>query len=142
MNAGYRVIGYDLDTSRPPSLGIEAGESLADVGQRVERVVLCLPDSDVVNSVVLGEDGLLSTSEVRHIVDTTTGTPERGVALAERLREHGVGTFFTVDAGPQVKAICLAADVARVNDALQSVPGVVSVITSGLGPGARLTRPA
>jgi len=58
------------------------------------------------------------------------------------LRSQGVGTFFTVDAGPQVKAICLAEDEARVRDALQSVPGVLSIITSGLGPGARLTRPA
>lgn len=58
------------------------------------------------------------------------------------LREQGVGTFFTVDAGPQVKAICLAKDEAHVRDALQSVPGVVSIMTSGLGPGARLTRPA
>ena len=57
------------------------------------------------------------------------------------LRERGVGTFFTVDAGPQVKAICLAEDEARVRDTLQSVPGVVSIITSGLGAGARLTGP-
>jgi len=55
------------------------------------------------------------------------------------LRGQGVGVFFTVDAGPQVKAICMAHDVSRVCDALQSTNGVRRVIVSGLGVGAQLT---
>jgi diphosphomevalonate decarboxylase len=53
------------------------------------------------------------------------------------LREDdGLTTFFTVDAGPQVKAVCMRADASRVADALREVPGVRSVLTSGLGEGA------
>lgn len=53
------------------------------------------------------------------------------------LREDGdAAVFFTVDAGPQVKAVCLPADEPRVREALQSVPGVQQVLTTGLGPGA------
>lgn len=55
------------------------------------------------------------------------------------LRERdGVGVFFTVDAGPQVKAICLPDDAQRVATTLAEVPGVIEVLTSDLGAGARL----
>jgi diphosphomevalonate decarboxylase len=54
------------------------------------------------------------------------------------LREQGVAVFFTMDAGPQVKAVCLPGDRGRVAETLASVPGVVDVLVSGLGPGARV----
>lgn len=63
------------------------------------------------------------------------------LACMQRVRDlrerDGLGTFFTVDAGPQVKAVCLPADTARVAAALGAVPGVETVLTSGLGEGAR-----
>lgn len=48
----------------------------------------------------------------------------------------GLATFFTVDAGPQVKAVCLPEDAPRVAAALRRVPGVLTVLTSALGEGA------
>jgi len=55
------------------------------------------------------------------------------------LREcEGVQVFFTIDAGPQVKAVCLPEDASRVATALREIPGVESVLTSGIGEGARL----
>ena len=53
-----------------------------------------------------------------------------------RLRAQGLETFFTIDAGPQVKAVCTPLARPRVEAALQAVPGVVDVLTSGLGSGA------
>lgn len=54
------------------------------------------------------------------------------------LREHdGLGVFFTVDAGPQVKAVCLPGDAPRVTAALSEVPGVETVLRSALGEGAQ-----
>ncbi len=59
------------------------------------------------------------------------------------LREHeGTGVFFTVDAGPQVKAVCLPEHAARVADALRGVAGVEEVLVSGLGEGAQVTGSA
>ncbi|HEX5049892.1 MAG TPA: diphosphomevalonate decarboxylase [Gammaproteobacteria bacterium] len=55
-----------------------------------------------------------------------------------RLRAEGAEVFFTIDAGPQVKAICTAASRPRVAAALRGVPGVVEVVASRLGPGAEL----
>lgn len=54
------------------------------------------------------------------------------------LQRAGVPVFFTIDAGPQVKAVCLPDAEARVAEALSSTPGVQRVMRSGLGEGARV----
>jgi len=54
------------------------------------------------------------------------------------LRAEGVPVFFTVDAGPQVKAICLPTSANAVADALREIPGVRRIIISDLGEGAHL----
>ena len=54
------------------------------------------------------------------------------------LRLRGIGVFYTVDAGPQVKAVCLPDDAANVAEALRDVAGVENVLVSGLGEGARI----
>lgn len=56
-----------------------------------------------------------------------------------RMREAGVPVFFTVDAGPQVKAVCLPQARAEVQRTLQSIKNVREVLVTGLGPGAFLT---
>ncbi len=57
------------------------------------------------------------------------------------LRESGIPVFFTVDAGPQLKAVCLPEAEDAVRQALQSVPGVQRIMSAGLGPGARTVEP-
>jgi diphosphomevalonate decarboxylase len=56
----------------------------------------------------------------------------------QALRRDGVPVFFTVDAGPQVKAVCLPGAAGAVAAALAEVPGVLRVLQSPLGEGARL----
>ncbi len=53
-----------------------------------------------------------------------------------RLRRSAVPVFFTIDAGPQLKAVCAPGSSATVREALADVPGVVDVLESDLGPGA------
>jgi len=60
------------------------------------------------------------------------------VHAIRRLRAAGVPVFFTIDAGPQVKAICVPEARARVEAALRAVPGVLDILSSRLGPGAEL----
>lgn len=68
-----------------------------------------------------------------------SGATVEGLHCVRTLRQRdGLGAFFTVDAGPQVKAICLPGDAARVAAALADVPGVETVMTSALGEGARV----
>ncbi len=58
--------------------------------------------------------------------------------VVRELRADGVSAFFTIDAGPQVKAVCLPDEIDRVRDALSQVDGVEHIMTSGLGAGAHL----
>ena len=52
------------------------------------------------------------------------------------LRSEGVPVYFTIDAGPQVKAICEPEHAATVEQALATVPGVLDTRRSALGPAA------
>ncbi|NCF77737.1 MAG: diphosphomevalonate decarboxylase [Proteobacteria bacterium] len=54
------------------------------------------------------------------------------------LREAGHDVFFTMDAGPQIKAVCLPTSTDAVASALSKTPGVLNVIQSSLGEGARV----
>ena len=66
------------------------------------------------------------------------------LACMQTIRElqgQGHAVFFTIDAGPQVKAICLPEAAAGVRDALESADGVRSTMRSALGAGARLVSP-
>ena len=63
------------------------------------------------------------------------------VACMRTVRElqgAGKGVFFTIDAGPQLKAICAPDDVADVQAALAATDGVSDVMVSGIGEGAQL----
>lgn len=57
------------------------------------------------------------------------------VHTVRNLRRQGTPAFFTIDAGPQVKAICEPAARPAVEAALREVPGVLDVLVTGLGPG-------
>ena len=54
------------------------------------------------------------------------------------LARDGRPVFFTVDAGPQVKAVCLPDALDEVCDALGQIPGVLQVLSGDLGGAARL----
>lgn len=51
------------------------------------------------------------------------------------LRADGLDVFFTIDAGPQLKAVCAPGTGADVEAALAAVPGVRQTLLTGLGPG-------
>jgi len=56
------------------------------------------------------------------------------------LRRRGVGAWETIDAGPQVKVLCLKAEAAAVADALRAAaPGVETIVCHpGPGPEVRV----
>jgi len=49
------------------------------------------------------------------------------------LRQQGLPVFFTIDAGPQVKAVCQPGHAAEVEAALASIEGVEHTLVTGLG---------
>jgi diphosphomevalonate decarboxylase len=60
-------------------------------------------------------------------------------AKVRELRAEGVAQVYaTMDAGPHVKALCLAADAAAVSKALSTVPGVLRTLLAAPGPGVEV----
>ncbi len=62
----------------------------------------------------------------------------RCMQTVRQLQAEGCRVFFTIDAGPQVKAVCVPEDAEAVSKALAATPGVQEIMLSGLGPAARL----
>lgn len=90
LHAGYVVIGFDIDAARRRALEAQGGKA-APSGVEVascDRLLFCLPTSEVVNSV-LGEiePGL---KEGSILIDTTTGDPECTTAIGASLAKRGV----------------------------------------------------
>jgi len=88
--AGLAVVGYDRRPEARQALaaagGVVADSALA-VAAAAPVVVLSLPDSDAVETVVREVEPALPS---RTVVDTTTGDPDRTAALGERLQAMGV----------------------------------------------------
>ncbi len=60
--------------------------------------------------------------------------------VVRSLQADRQAVFFTIDAGPQVKAVCLPESADIVEDALRQTPGVIRTMRAGLGQGARITN--
>jgi 3-hydroxyisobutyrate dehydrogenase len=95
VEAGVRVVGYDTRAGQAASVGAVAAESLGDVCAGTEVVLLSLPDSKAVESVVLGTrpeaDGLLSFAQPGQvIIDLSTSAPSSTQRLHAALAERGV----------------------------------------------------
>ena len=82
LNAGFHVLGFDIDESRRAvltQLGGEPVHDLHDCAQRCDAIVLCLPDSSV-TATVLPQTGTAL------IIDTTTGSPEEMASFGRNRR--------------------------------------------------------
>ncbi len=62
----------------------------------------------------------------------------RCLEAIRELQSEGCRVFFTIDAGPQVKAVCLPEELDAVRAALTATPGVERIMICGLGAAARL----
>jgi 3-hydroxyisobutyrate dehydrogenase len=91
LDAGEEIVGYDHDEARQDAAGIPFASSLGSLVSDVDVVLLSLPDSRVIESVVLGEEGLVSHSHSGQIVvDLSTASPESSVRLHDELAACGV----------------------------------------------------
>ncbi len=99
------------------------------------------------NFASLAELAELSCLKMHSVMLTTRPTlaywNPASVACMERirnLRSDGVPVFFTMDAGPQVKAICEPAATEQVANALRELPGVQQILSCAMGPAAFTTH--
>jgi 3-hydroxyisobutyrate dehydrogenase-like beta-hydroxyacid dehydrogenase len=81
--SGFPVVGFDVDPARGSTV-----DSAAAVASACRRIVLSLPTSDIVATVV--ESMLPHLAPGAILIDTTTGDPDHAAALGERLAQRGI----------------------------------------------------
>jgi 3-hydroxyisobutyrate dehydrogenase len=90
--AGYQVVGYDASAEIMREIagleGFTAAPGITGLGTDV--VMLCLPDSDVVEHVLLAEGLLDSVPAGGMVIDMSSSDPARTRALAARADEVDV----------------------------------------------------
>jgi 3-hydroxyisobutyrate dehydrogenase len=75
--AGDPIVAYDRDEARLAASGIDAAGSLAELVAGVDLVLLSLPDSSIIEPVMLGDGGVLEHARAGQIVvDLSTASPE------------------------------------------------------------------
>ncbi|MBV9197821.1 MAG: NAD(P)-dependent oxidoreductase [Solirubrobacterales bacterium] len=89
--AGDPIVGYDRDAERLAASGIPAAGSLVDLVLQVDVVLLSLPDSTIIEAVVLGDGGVLDHARTGQVVvDLSTASPESTRRIHRALGEKGV----------------------------------------------------
>lgn len=89
VSAGYDVAGADLAPAARTALtdaGGRAFENVVDAVQDAQIVILMLPNSDVVESVLLGQPTMSRVAADAVVVDMSSSEPLRTRKLAETLR--------------------------------------------------------
>ena len=93
--ADLEVIGFDIDETKVKESvnnGMVAAGSPQHVAEQVDRVMLSLPNSSVVDQVVKGDGGVAAATEPPEIIiDTTTADPVMSVTLGDWLQEREIG---------------------------------------------------
>jgi 3-hydroxyisobutyrate dehydrogenase len=89
--AGDPIVAFDVNPDTLRDCGMEAAESVAALVQGVDVVLLSLPDSAVIERVVLGEGGVLAHARVGQVVvDLSTADPGSSVRIHDALARREV----------------------------------------------------
>ncbi|MGH1587366.1 NAD(P)-dependent oxidoreductase [Methylobacterium phyllosphaerae] len=95
--AGIDVVGFDTDREAASRWGATAAASIVAVVGEANVILMSLPDSKVVERVVLGEGGVLGgCRDGQIVVDLSTASASSTRRIAAALAERGVAY---VDAG-------------------------------------------
>ncbi len=102
LRAGFSAHGYDVDAAKSERLrgmGGTAAASIAEVTARCDRMLLAVFDTDQVETVIEGPDGILCAiadrGVQRLVLNTSTCDADRVAALARRVARRGVTLLET-----------------------------------------------
>jgi 3-hydroxyisobutyrate dehydrogenase len=91
VDAGYPVLGYDPVPGRAAAAGATGARSVTQVVQGSDCILLSLPDSPVIETVVRGDGGVLAAGQAGQVVvDLSTAAPSSTIALHAELASHGI----------------------------------------------------
>ena len=109
VRKGGSVTGYDTNTGAVGNAGASAAASIAEVVGSCDIVLLPLPDSHIVETVVLGPGGVLEHARAGQVVvDLSTSAPESTRKIRAQLAARGADYL---DAG--ISGGAAAADVGK-----------------------------
>jgi 3-hydroxyisobutyrate dehydrogenase len=87
QRAGFDVLGFDVSAEamkRASADAIATASSIADLSSRSDAIVLSLPNSAIVDKVLMGEGGVVKAArEGTLVIDTSTSDPEETRRLAK-----------------------------------------------------------
>jgi 3-hydroxyisobutyrate dehydrogenase-like beta-hydroxyacid dehydrogenase len=90
----FDVVGFDIEPAKHKhleQLGGKIVDNPAQMAEQTDRIILSLPNTEVVLKVVEGPDGILESKTLpRYIIDTTTGDPDETATLAQRIAEKDI----------------------------------------------------
>ena len=101
-DAGFSLTVWNRDRGKAEqmhSAGIEVGDNPADVARKSDIVLLSLLNSEAVEAVILGPDGVAvgcSDGKARIIVDTSTTDPDVTRRIADRLANSSAARLLDV----------------------------------------------
>jgi 3-hydroxyisobutyrate dehydrogenase len=135
VRSGGHVVGYDINPEVIAGAGAATAGSIAEVVSACEIVLLSLPDSHVVEAVVLGADGVLEHARTGQVVvDLSTSDPQSTKQIHDQLAKKGADYL---DAG--ISGGAAAADVGKLTlmvggdeAALQKARPVLDTFTANL----------
>jgi 3-hydroxyisobutyrate dehydrogenase len=126
--AGDPIVAYDRSPETLAGCGMDAADSAGALVEAVDVVLLSLPDSSIIEPVVLGEDGVLAHArEGQVVVDLSTAAPESSIRIHDALAERGVA-FLDAGISGGAKAAeegTLTIMVGGEEDALERVRGLL-----------------
>jgi 3-hydroxyisobutyrate dehydrogenase-like beta-hydroxyacid dehydrogenase len=86
IRKGYSVAGFDPVPCHAE--GLTFCDSLTELIRKIDIVLLCLPNSGISRQVI--EDGNDLFCDHQTVIDTTTGSPEDMISIADKLAERNV----------------------------------------------------
>ncbi len=92
LSEQYALTVFDVDASKVTALTkAEPATDVSQVGQGAEVVLLSLPSSQIVEQVIIGDQGLMSTmKEGSLVIDTSTTEPTISKRIAAALVTKGI----------------------------------------------------
>jgi 3-hydroxyisobutyrate dehydrogenase len=89
--ADESIVAFDANASTLAECGMEAAASARELVESVDVVLLSLPDSSVIEQVVLGEGGVLAHARVGQVVvDLSTADPRSSVRIHDALAQRDI----------------------------------------------------
>jgi diphosphomevalonate decarboxylase len=137
--AGKSITSRDgMEQSRMTSPYYE--QWIATHANDLNRGLECVRDRDFNGLATLAEHNCLKMHSVMMTTQPAlmywSPTTLACMHAVVELRREGVPVFYTIDAGPQLKAVCLPEAAQTVSAVLENTPGVLRLISGGLGAGA------